>query len=121
MYIKDLKNCPEFIAGDGSYLREILHPDKSDLKIRYSLAHVVVKPNQRTQLHRLKTSEVYYIIEGKGIMHINDNTENVFPGRTIYIPPEANQSIENTGAADLIFICIVDPAWKKEDEQVLED
>ncbi len=26
-----LDSCPEFTAGDGCRLREILHPDKADL------------------------------------------------------------------------------------------
>jgi mannose-6-phosphate isomerase-like protein (cupin superfamily) len=53
-------------------LRELLHPDKADLAIRYSLAHAVVKPGLATTSHILKTTEVYYIMEGEGIMHINE-------------------------------------------------
>jgi mannose-6-phosphate isomerase-like protein (cupin superfamily) len=42
----------------------------------------------------------------------------VGPGQAIYIPPNAKQYIRNTGSSDLKFICIVDPAWRKEDEAV---
>ncbi|HHT9129755.1 MAG TPA: cupin domain-containing protein, partial [Candidatus Brocadiaceae bacterium] len=38
MFIKDLQKCEEFIAGDNTILRELLHPDKADIKLRYSLA-----------------------------------------------------------------------------------
>ncbi len=119
MFIRELKNCPEFIAGDNCTLREILHPDKADLALRYSLAHAMVKPGDTTREHRLKTSEVYYIIEGEGIMHINGESAPVRPGSTVYIPPQAKQSITNSGTADLTFLCIVDPAWRKENEEVL--
>ncbi len=119
MFIRDLTDCPEFTAGDNCLLREILHPDKQDLALRYSLAHAVVKPGDTTWKHRLRTSEVYYIIEGEGIMHINDASTPVRPGATIYIPPMASQSITNSGTTDLTFICIVDPAWRREDEEVL--
>ena len=44
MFTRDLKDCEEFIAGDNTILREILHPDKADLDLRYSLAHAIVKP-----------------------------------------------------------------------------
>jgi mannose-6-phosphate isomerase-like protein (cupin superfamily) len=118
MFIKDLKKCEEFIAGDGSILRELLHPDKAELTFRYSLAHAVVRPGQTTRSHRLRTSEVYYIMEGTGVMHINEESKAVGPGQTIYIPPDARQFIRNTGASDLVFLCIVDPAWRKEDEEV---
>jgi len=119
MFIRELRNCAAFIAGDNCTLREILHPDKADLKLRYSLAHAVVKPGDTTWLHWLRTSEVYYILEGKGIMKINDETAPVLPGTTIYCPPNARQCIHNTGTTDLIFLCIVDPAWRKEDEEIL--
>jgi mannose-6-phosphate isomerase-like protein (cupin superfamily) len=119
MFIKDLDNCTEFIAGDKTILREILHPDKADLNLRYSLAHAVVKPGLTSQPHKLKTSEVYYILEGEGLMFIDEESEQVFPGQTIYIPPLAVQYIRNTGANDLKFLCIVDPAWRVEDEIIL--
>jgi len=116
MLIRALKDCEEFIAGDNCVLREILHPDKEDLKLRYSLAHAVVKPGQTTWKHRLTTSEVYYIMQGEGMMHIDDESAPVKPGATVYIPPLATQCITNSGNTDLVFLCIVDPAWRKEDE-----
>jgi len=118
MFIKDLKQCEEFAAGDNTILRELLHPAKADLRLRYSLAHAVVRPGRASRPHRLKTSEVYYIMEGEGVMHIDDESAPVSPGHAIYIPPNAKQYIRNTGNADLKFICIVDPAWRKEDEEV---
>ncbi|MBI5152418.1 cupin domain-containing protein [Candidatus Peregrinibacteria bacterium] len=121
MFIKKFLNCAEFIAGDNTILRETLSPlnDKADLKIRYSLAHAILKPGKKSYSHKLKTSEVYYILEGEGIMHIDNETARVEVGDTIYIPPNSSQYIENSGASDLKFLCIVDPAWKKEDEEVL--
>lgn len=119
MFIRNLRDCQEFTAGDNCMLREILHPDKAGLAIRYSLAHAVVKPGDTTWEHRLRTSEVYYILEGEGIMHINGESAPVGPGSTVYIPPMATQCITNSGTTDLTFICIVDPAWRAEDEMVL--
>jgi mannose-6-phosphate isomerase-like protein (cupin superfamily) len=119
MFIRDLKECKEFTAGDGTALRELLHPDKAALSLRYSLAHAVLASGRTSRPHRLKTSEVYYILEGEGLMHINGEEKKVFPGQAIYIPPQATQFITSTGKTDLVFICIVDPAWRLEDEEVL--
>lgn len=118
MFIKVLKDCPEFVAGDSTSLRELLHPDKAALAIRYSLAHATLKPGKTSLSHSLKTSEVYYILQGQGIMHIGNESAPVHPGQTIYIPPHAKQFIENNGKEDLKFLCIVDPAWRAEDEEV---
>jgi len=119
MLTRNLYDCEEFIAGDNCTLREILHPDRTDLQLRYSLAHAVVKPGNTTWEHRLKTSEVYYIIEGIGTMHIDRESAPVGPGSTVYIPPMAKQCITNSGTTDLKFLCIVDPAWRKEDEEIV--
>jgi mannose-6-phosphate isomerase-like protein (cupin superfamily) len=118
MYIADLSASPEFIAGDHTLLRELLHPGKTPLRIRYSLAHATMKAGETSYEHYLCSSEVYYILEGRGGMHIGEETRDVFPGQAIYIPPMVWQSIHNTGTVDLKFICIVDPAWRKEDEVV---
>ena len=119
MLIRDLKTIEKFISGDRVVLRELIHPRISPLALSYSLAHAVVKPGQKSLRHRLKTSEVYYILSGSGTIHIGWETAKVRPGQAVYIPPGSVQFIENTGRSDLSFLCIVDPAWRSEDEEVL--
>lgn len=118
MLVRSLSDCPEFVAGDGTLLRELLHPDKQAIELRYSLAHAIVPVGQESIAHSLKTSEVYYILSGIGEMHIDAEVQTVKAGDAIYIPPNARQSIRNIGAEAIVFICIVDPAWRKEDETV---
>jgi len=120
MLVQKLNACTEFIAGDSTRLRELLHPDKQPLELRYSLAHATLPVGETSQPHALKTSEVYYILSGHGEMHIEDETSLVEPGDAVYIPPQARQFIHNCGNEPLIFICIVDPAWRQEDETVFE-
>ncbi|MCX5645054.1 MAG: cupin domain-containing protein [Phycisphaerae bacterium] len=120
MLIRRLEDCDRFIGGDDSILRELLHPDKTEIAIRYSLAHAVVKPSDRTKPHRLRTAEVYYVMAGHGRMHIDAEVSEVNANCAVYIPPGSTQYIENIGAADLVFLCLVDPAWRAQDEEVLE-
>lgn len=119
MFVRKLKDCPKFISGDNCILREMLHRDKGDFSIRYSLAHAKLPKGKTTIPHRLKTSEVYYILKGNGIMHIDKESRKVKTGDTVYIPPRSTQYIKNTEKTALEFLCIVDPAWMKEDEEVL--
>jgi mannose-6-phosphate isomerase-like protein (cupin superfamily) len=118
MLIQKLENCPEFVAGDGTFLRELLHPDKQAIDLRYSLAQAIVPSGQTSIAHALTTSEVYYILSGRGEMFIEQEAQAVEPGDAIYIPPNAKQYIHNSGTEPLVFICIVDPAWRPEDETV---
>ncbi len=118
MLIQKLLDCPEFIAGDSTILRELLHPDKQDINLRYSLAHAILPVGETSQPHFLTTSEVYYILSGKGEMHINEEIREIESGDAVYIPPNAKQFLRNIGHEPIVFICIVDPAWRKEDETI---
>ena len=119
MLVRKLNEAVSFVAGDGSTLKEIIHPDKQAVKLRYSLAWATVK--KKTSPHILKYGEVYHIINGRGKLYIDDEVRDVVATDTVYIPPEAVQYIENTGESELEFLCIVDPAWQPEIERVIED
>ncbi|MGF1522382.1 MAG: cupin domain-containing protein [Leptolyngbyaceae cyanobacterium] len=118
MLVRNLSACEMFIAGDNTQLRELLHPDKQAIELRYSLAHAVVPVGETSIDHSLTTSEVYYILSGQGEMYIDGETQSVRPGDAIYIPPNARQFIRNTGQEPIVFICIVDPAWQAQNETV---
>ena len=119
MLVKSLKKCPAFVSGDKVILRELLHRDKGKFSFRYSLAHAKLPRKKASVPHSLKSSEVYYILKGKGIMYIDKEFRRVSAGDVIYIPPRSRQHIKNTGNTTLEFLCIVDPAWKKKDEKML--
>ena len=84
-----------------------------------SLAHATLPAGRHSRPHRLKSTEIYYILAGTGIMHVHDETAEVKPGDAVYIPPQAIQYIENAGAGDLTFLCLVDPAWRAEEDEAL--
>jgi mannose-6-phosphate isomerase-like protein (cupin superfamily) len=120
--IRRLKDIKSIMALDNSIIRELLNPnhDEEELHLNYSLAHATVKPGDSTLPHRFhEASEVYYILHGRGLMHINDETQEVQHGDMIYIPPQAVQYIENIGDINLEFLCIVDPPWYPEAEETV--
>jgi mannose-6-phosphate isomerase-like protein (cupin superfamily) len=122
MLIRRLHERKLITALDDTKVREILNPehDSQNLVLNYSLAHATLKLGEKSLPHKFHhASEVYYILKGRGIMHINDETADVFPGDTIHIPPQAVQWIENQGQEDLEFLCIVDPAWKPDAEDLV--
>lgn len=119
MLIKKLSEIETFVAGDQTLLKEVLNPSVSETSIQYSIAHAVVKPAQCTLAHRLRSSETYYILSGEGEVCINDEKQIVEESNLVYIPPMALQCIRNIGETDLVFLCICDPAWRKEDEIIV--
>jgi len=120
MLKRTLLECSEFLAGDHTVLRELLHPAKQPVQLGYSLAHGRLARGCRSKWHKLASSEVYYFIGGQGQFSIGSETQFVEGGSVVYVPPGENQSLENIGTTDIEFLCLVDPAWRIEDEQVTE-
>jgi len=114
--VKDIRLIGKIRAADHAELREILHPERDAVSISYSLAHAVVQAGEASTPHRLASSEVYYILSGSGELHVGDESHRVQAGQAIHIPPNSVQWIENTGAKELAFLCIVDPPWSEEQE-----
>jgi mannose-6-phosphate isomerase-like protein (cupin superfamily) len=120
MLIKDTRDCKAFLAIDDTIIRELLHPVETGMTIACSLAHATLGPGKSSKPHRLKTSsEIYYILKGYGMMHVGSRSSKVGAGQTVFIPPGSVQYIENRGRGDLVFLCVVDPAWHEEDEEVV--
>ncbi|MCP9454752.1 MAG: cupin domain-containing protein [Nitrospira sp.] len=115
-----LNECPEFLAGDHTILRELVHPAKQEVMLRYSVAHGRLAAGQRSKRHMLSSSEVYYFLAGSGQLTVDSESCSVEAGSVVYVPPRGVQWLENTGTVDMEFLCVVDPAWTIEDETILE-
>ena len=123
MSVRKLDECKVITAIDGTILRELLNPlhDGPKYKLGYSIAHALIKPDSASFPHRLtRASEVYYFLQGVGMMHVDEQSFEVGPGSVVYVPPNAIQYLENTGDTDIAFLCIVDPYWRPEDEELVD-
>ncbi len=121
MRIKSLLNSKNVVAGDGVHLRELVnaHNDPG-FSGRYSLAEAILPAGLSSTPHRLSTSELYFVISGQAVMHIDKETAELKSGDAVEIPPNAVQWVDNRqGSTPFVFLCIVDPAWRAEDEEIL--
>jgi len=119
MFIKDVESCIKFQAEDGTQICELLHSERDEINLPYSIAHASLNPGRESISHRLKSSsEVYYFLEGEGVIYIDSEQARVKPGQTVIVPPGSWQHLCNTGKHDLKFLCIVYPLWRKGDEEV---
>jgi len=119
MIIRDSSACPHTRVLDHSLLCELLHPDRvpGAEQLSCSVAHAIIPPGTSTLPHKLqKSTELYYILSGTGIMQINGESSPVHPGEVVLIPPGAAQNIRNNGDDNLVILCIVSPKWQAVDE-----
>ena len=109
------------IQGDeGTKIKQYFHPHNTLNGINYSIAQFTLEPRKKSKLHKISSSEIYYILEGSGNLMINDYIHHLQKDDSVYVPPNSKQFIENTGSINLRFLCIVEPAWKADDEILLE-
>ena len=125
MIIKDINTLSCFIAEDGSTLKEILPPynDNNDtsLKLPYSLAYAEIKGQQQSTPQRLhQSTEIYIILKGTAMMHINDDTQHVQANTVIIIPPNSIQYIEIISDHTLRFVCLVSPPYHPSNDNHIE-
>ncbi|MDC0193949.1 cupin domain-containing protein [Candidatus Nitrosopelagicus sp.] len=119
MISKKIQDIKPIHADEDTEIRQIFHPHNTLDGIRYSLAQSTLQPGKKSKLHKMKTSEVYFVLEGKGVLHIDGKPILIEEYQSIFVPPFSLQYLENTGSVILKVLCIVDPAWKKDDEVVI--
>jgi len=109
-----------FITKDRSEIREILAPRNSSIQ-RQSLAEARVAPDSSTEEHyHLQTEEIYYILEGSGMMRLGSEEREVGPGDGIAILPGKRHRISNIGDSDLVILCCCSPAYSHEDTVIVD-
>jgi len=113
--ISHYKNINAYTTQDGSEIRELMHPNTHGNKSQ-SIAEAIVKPNEKTLLHKhIESEEIYFIMQGKGKMTLANKTIQVTTGDTICIMPGIKHNIENIGSENLKILCCCSPAYSHED------
>jgi mannose-6-phosphate isomerase-like protein (cupin superfamily) len=115
-HIPDAASEP-FETRERCVITELLNTPESPAA---SLAEARVAPGVITESHALGVDEVYVITQGEGRMELEDRRFAVKAGDAVTIPAGAAQRIENTGAEDLVFLCLCTPRFTPDTYRPLE-
>ena len=109
--------APEpYVTKDGSRIRELLHPAFLP-GLGMSLAEAVVEAGQSTERHyHTAFDEIYYCLEGEGVLYINDAAHPFSPGSYYLLPKGATHYL--AAAAKLRLLCVCCPGYTH-DETVI--
>ena len=111
------QNQEEFYIDEGCFIRELLKTEDHSL----SFAQARLLPGQSTKNHVLSVDEYYYILRGTGSMFINNILKGELEaGDLVRIKSSDAQYILNTSSADLIFLCVCNPAFETRHFQALD-
>jgi quercetin dioxygenase-like cupin family protein len=86
--------------GDGVSWRTLTSADRTPTeKITSGVCEIL--PGGALQVHRHPTLELYYFLEGTGVVTLGSEQYPVRPGTTISIPANTAHGIRNAGASVL--------------------
>jgi mannose-6-phosphate isomerase-like protein (cupin superfamily) len=115
MDVQNIDRVEPFVTKDGSEIRELLAHRNSCIR-NQTLAEARLPAGRSTEAHHhVETEEIYYLLEGRGLMRIGHATREVGPGDAVAIPPGAVHQITNRGAGVLKFLCCCAPGYEHAD------
>jgi mannose-6-phosphate isomerase-like protein (cupin superfamily) len=117
MFVSNFRDAEPFVAADLSEIRCLV--DRANTgSPSVSLAHATVAPGAETVWHRLEaTDEIYFVLSGRGLVSVGDESREVGPGDAVWIPAGIQQRIRNLGPDPLEFVCACGPAYLRECDQ----
>lgn len=110
LQIVTLAEQPWYEAEDKAVAREIASPRNSKLK-DLSIAEIIIPAGVEVVPHHHVMEEVYYLLEGSGIMMVDGETSRVSAGQSVVIAPHQWHSIKNDSNQDIRMIVTCAPAW----------
>ena len=117
MLIVNRHNTKIVSTPHGSEIRPLIDRTTSPIN-QCSLAEEVLPPGASvTPHHHEVIEEIYYVIEGEGVMRIDDEEREVGAGDAIYIPRFARHTLTNTGNGPMKILLVCGPAFFYEDHR----
>jgi mannose-6-phosphate isomerase-like protein (cupin superfamily) len=93
-----------------SYLLVSKHTCDSD---NLAITLVEMEPGGVQHIHSHEPEQMYYILEGFGVMAVDDQRRPVQAGDCIYFPSFAKHGLENTGGTVLRYLSAASPSFTK--------
>lgn len=113
MIVNQLSAQASFTTADGSTIRSILDATNAPVQ-NQSLAEASLPEGGSTERHyHQRSEEIYFILEGSGVMEIDGEQQQVGPGDAILIPASAWHQI--VAVSEMRFLCCCSPVYSHED------
>lgn len=117
-FVEKMANLPwkEYPGHFGGALSKALATPENtgsrrlDFRIsRYAPAAYVAE-----HVHKVQ-EQVYYVLEGEGVLTLDDDRHLMRSNDYVYVPPGIRHSFTNTGTSGLVFLVITTPADDEEE------
>ena len=109
MYVSDRSSAPKREL-DG-LVSHILLEEGDAPGGELSITWVDVEPGGEQKPHSHGPQQVYVITRGSGRMKVGDDERDVSEGQMVFIPPDTEHGIANTGDDVLTYVSAATPAF----------
>jgi mannose-6-phosphate isomerase-like protein (cupin superfamily) len=111
--VRRVQDAPTVPCPCGQSTRPLTRADTPVCNV-----HITSITDSVKHYHR-QCTEVYYILQGRGKMELNDDTIDVEPGTVIYIEPNTPHRLYSDAGVQILLVGI--PALNPEDEFFVTD
>jgi mannose-6-phosphate isomerase-like protein (cupin superfamily) len=112
MRVLKKQTAPRYVQEEGIVSYLLVSPRTSDAK-HLTTSVVEIKPGGSQRVHSHVPEQIYYILEGKGLMTVGDQKEHVGPGDCIFIPTETPHGLDNHGEVLLRYFSAAAPSFSR--------
>ncbi|MBW2097006.1 MAG: cupin domain-containing protein [Deltaproteobacteria bacterium] len=117
MKISKKATAPRYKRDDiESYL---LVSEKTCESKRLTTTIVEMQPGGIQRVHSHEPEQMYYILEGEGMMVVADEEEHVTADDCIFFPSNTPHGLKNTGAGVLRYLSAASPSFTAEQSDSL--
>lgn len=109
MYVTDLTDAPK--RELEGLVAHILLQEGDAPGGELSITWVEVEPGAQQPPHSHGPQQVYVITRGSGRMKVGDDDRDVTAGHMVFIPPNTEHGIVNTGDEVLTYVSAATPAF----------
>lgn len=94
----------------GRHTRVLVGADSPVQADNFTMGYVRMDPQGSVPKHEHYQEEVYYIVEGNGMMELGNEISDVHAGTAVYIPSNTPHELVNTGTKEMIMMFVYAPA-----------
>ncbi len=99
----------------GALSKELAGPETTgSSKVDFRISRYAPMAYVQEHVHKVQ-EQVYYVLEGEGILTLDDTKNLMRPHDYVYVPPGVRHSFTNTGTDGLVFLVITTPASDEEE------
>lgn len=101
---------------DASYSSKMLLDDSVAGRQTIHINEGTLKGNANTGGGKHEVDEIYYVVEGEAVLHLDDETFDIKPGSLVFIPAGTFHALDNkSGTEDFVLLTF----WQRaEDNEV---